>query len=289
MANTHKADPSCDLIHGDFLVESPLHVAEASIDLVVTSPPYNLGIEYNSYRDRLSRDDYINWTDRWAAEVHRVLADDGSLFVNVGTRPSDPAAAWDVAAVFRQHFRLQNVIHWVKSIFIAKADVGKYPGVTRDVTVGHYKPVNSRRFVNDVHEYIFHFTKTGEVELDRLAIGVPYQDASNIERWAGAGGGVHCRGNTWFIPYPTIKFRAKDRPHPATFPVRLPEMCMRLHGVEKIGRAMDPFVGLGSSALAAQLLGIDFIGFDVDEVYLEYARSCLAEPTQPDLIDATRP
>ena len=72
------------------------------------------------------------------------------------------------------------------------------------------------------------------------------------------------------------------------FPVRLPEMYMRLHGVERIRRAMDPFVGLGSSALAAQSLGIDFIGFDIDEVYLDYARSCLAEPSPPSLIDAAK-
>ena len=119
-------------------------------------------------------------------------------------------------------FKLQNVIHWVKSIAIEKSRVGDYPGVVGDIVVGHYKPINSKRFINDCHEYIFHLTKTGAVELDRLAIGVPYQDKSNVARWNGAGADLHCRGNTWFIPYKTISNGQEHRPHPATFPAELP-------------------------------------------------------------------
>jgi len=76
------------------------------------------------------------------------------------------------------------VIHWIKSIAISQDDVGDYPGIEGDVAVGHYKPINSKRFINDCHEYIFHFTHKGNVRLDRLAVGVPYQDKSNIDRWA---------------------------------------------------------------------------------------------------------
>jgi site-specific DNA-methyltransferase (adenine-specific) len=265
------------LIHGDFLQRAPQAVPDGSIDVIVTSPPYNLGIAYSTYEDNLSREEYLAWTDRWAAEAKRCLAEHGSLFLNVGVRPKEPWAAWDIAAVFRRHFALQNVIHWIKSISIAKRDVGNYPGITQDVTVGHYKPINSDRFVNDQHEYLFHFTHTGEVELDRLALGVPYQDASNAARWKSGAGGLHCRGNTWFVPYPTIKYRAKDRPHPATFPPALPERCMRLHGTIKIRRVMDPFMGLGTTAVAAARLGLDCVGFDLDEAYLEVARNRLSE------------
>ena len=98
---------------------------------------------------------------------------------------------------------------------------------TRDLAVGHYKPINSPRFVNDCHEFIFHFTPAGRTPLDRRAIGVPYQDASNIARWQTGGSNLRCRGNTWFIPYETIQNRDKDRPHPATFPPRVPEYCVR--------------------------------------------------------------
>jgi site-specific DNA-methyltransferase (adenine-specific) len=139
------------------------------------------------------------------------------------------------------------------------------------MAVGHYKPINSDRFVNDCHEYIFHFSPAGRTKLDRRAVGVPYQDRSNIKRWAAAGDGVRCRGNTWFIPYETIQSRDRDRPHPASFPSKIPEQCVRLHGLARAGTILDPFMGLGSSAVAAVRLGLDFIGIEMDEYYLRQA------------------
>jgi len=239
--------------------------------VTVTSPPYNLGIEYGKYQDTLSRSDYLEWTNTWVAAAARVLAPDGSLFLNVGAKPTDPWTALDVAQTVRSHLQLQNIIHWVKSIAIERSLAGAAAGLTRDLAVGHYKPINSERFLNDCHEFIFHFTPQGSTSLDRLALGVPYQDPSNIARWRGAGDGVRCRGNTWFIPYETIQRRDRDRPHPATFPAKLPEQCLRLHGVGRARVAMDPFTGLGSTAVACARLGIDFIGADIDETYLTEA------------------
>ena len=232
-----------------------------SVDVIVTSPPYNLGIQYNEYDDTMSRADYLEWTHGWIGAAARALAPNGSLFLNVGAKPTDPWTALDVAQAARPHLRLQNIIHWVKSIYIDKATLA----------VGHYKPINSDRFLNDCHEFVFHFTPNGSTELDRLSLGVPYQDQSNIGRWRAAADGVRCRGNTWFIPYETIQRRDRDRPHPATFPSQLPEQCLRLHGVKTIALAMDPFTGLGSTAVACARLGISFIGSEIDETYLKEA------------------
>src|SRR5207237_282407 len=124
----------------------------------------------------------------------RVLRPDGSLFLNVGAKPSDPWTALDVAQAVRRHLKLQNIIHWIKSIAIERELAGKNAGLERDLAVGHYKPINSDRFLNDCHEFVFHFTPTGTTELDRLALGVPYQDPSNIARWSAATDGVRCRG-----------------------------------------------------------------------------------------------
>jgi site-specific DNA-methyltransferase (adenine-specific) len=235
-----------------------------SVDVVVTSPPYNLGVRYRSYADTLPRDRYLEWTDRWIGEVARVLSPEGSLFLNVGAKPTDPWTAFDVAQVARNHLQLQNVIHWIKSIAIDRGPEG-------ELAVGHYKPINSDRFLNDCHEFIFHFTPNGKTRLDRLAIGVPYQDASNIGRWRAAAGGKRCRGNTWFLPYDTIQSRDRERPHPATFPPRLPEYCIRLHGIDRARLVLDPFVGLGSTGVACARLGIDFLGIEMDRTYLEEA------------------
>ncbi len=242
-----------------------------SVDVIVTSPPYNIGIQYSRYQDTLSPSEYLEWTNTWIAAAARVLRADGSLFLNVGARPSDPWTALDVAQGARAHLHLQNIIHWVKSIAIEHGLAGVGAGLQRDLAVGHYKPINSDRFLNDCHEFVFHFTPRGDTRLDRLALGVPYQDPSNIARWSAGSGGVRCRGNTWFIPYETIQRRDRDRPHPATFPSRLPEQCLRLHGLARIKTVVDPFLGLGSTALACARLGLNFIGAEIDESYLKEA------------------
>ena len=255
---------------GDCLQVLP-SLERASIGVIVTSPPYNLGIKYRSYRDDLPRTEYLNWTDRWLRAAARVVRPDASLFLNVGAKPTDPWIALEVAQTARRYFRLQNTIHWVKAIAIDRDATGASLPLDRDVAVGHYKPINSDRFVNDCHEFIFHFTPSGRTRLDRRAVGVPYQDESNITRWASAGDGLRCRGNTWFIPYDTIQRRDRDRPHPASFPPKVPEQCLRLHGVSRAGTVLDPFLGLGNSALAAVQLGLDVVGIELDEYYLREA------------------
>ena len=251
-------------------------VEDRSVDVVVTSPPYNIGVKYRKYKDELPRERYLSWIEEVAKEVKRVLKDDGSFFLNVGGKPTDPWIPWEIAFRLRKHFVLQNVIHWIKSIAIEKKDVGNYPHILGDIAVGHYKPIPGKRFLHDCHEYIFHFTKHGDVELDRLAIGVPYQDKSNIGRWKWAKQDLRCRGNTWFIPYETIRSRDKQRPHPATFPVKLPMMCIKLHGLHKVGWVMDPFMGIGNTAIACVRLGVGFIGFEIDEEYVRIAKERIA-------------
>ncbi len=260
-------------------------LAPDAVDVVVTSPPYNLGIRYGTHDDAAPREEYLAWCDRWARSVLRVLSPGGSFFLNIGGKPTDPYVPFDVLGVMRRHFVLQNVIHWVKSIAILGEDVGRYPGLDGDLMAGHYKPINSSRFVNDCHEYLFHFTHRGDVPLDRLAIGVPYRDKSNVGRWKGGGADRRCRGNTWFLPYPTIKHRDRDRPHPATFPPALPERCIRLHGVSRTRCVLDPFMGLGSTAVACAELGLPCVGFEIDPEYhaeavLRHRRA--AERAQPE-------
>jgi site-specific DNA-methyltransferase (adenine-specific) len=248
-------------------IEGMSRLPEESVDIVVTSPPYNLGISYGKYSDTQDRQSYLRWCHQWAEKVRRILKPNGSFFLNVGGAPSNPMLPHEIAMTLRDLFALQNTIHWIKSITIED-----HEGEVR--SYGHFKPINSKRFLNDCHEYIFHFTKTGRVELDRLAIGVQYQDKSNISRWSHTrGSDLRCRGNTWFIPYETIQSREKERPHPATFPVQLSEWCIKLHGASRVETMLDPFLGIGNSAVAAQKCGVKkFIGFEIDESYLAEAK-----------------
>ena len=169
--------------------------------------------------------------------------------------------------------QLQNTLHWVKSIAIDRDAVGRGSRLERDVAVGHYKPINSPRFVNDCHEFIFHFTPVGRHPA--RSPGPRRALPGRVERRRGgkrAGGGTRCRGNTWFLPYETIQSRDRERPHPATFPVRLPEYCLRLHGLSRIERVLDPFLGLGPHGRRVRASsGSPATAIEIDPHYLDEA------------------
>jgi site-specific DNA-methyltransferase (adenine-specific) len=229
----------------------------SSVDVIVTSPPYNIGVAYRTYDDRRPRPEYLHWLREVGLELSRVMKADGSFFLNIGGTSSDPWLAMDVAGAFRDTFAMQNHITWTKSIAIG------------DDTVGHFKPINSRRFLNNNHEAIFHFTHMGNVELDRLAVGVPFKDKSNIARW-GHSRDRRCAGNVWFIPYETVRSKAQKFNHPSGFPVELPARCIQLHG-KMDAVVLDPFLGAGTTLVAAQQLGLSGIGIEIDPHYVQVA------------------
>jgi site-specific DNA-methyltransferase (adenine-specific) len=109
------------------------------VDLVVTSPPYNLGVNYGKYSDRQNRQSYLRWSQEWAAQVGRVLKPTGSFFLNIGAAPSSPMLPHEIVMQLRDLFVLQNTIHWIKSITIEDRE-----GDLR--SHGHFKPIRSRRF-----------------------------------------------------------------------------------------------------------------------------------------------
>ena len=196
---------------------------DGSVDVVVTSPPYNIRARYLTYVDNLPPPDYYKWMWAWITEVRRILATSGSFFLNVGASSRNPDLPHEIALGLKKvGLVLQNTFHWVKSISVEEPD-GKR------VTVGHHKPVNSPHIITNCHEYIFQISHHGEVPLDKRAIGIPFKDKSNINRFpANNGKDVRCRGNTWFLRYPTNYNRGAL--HPAQFPVELPEFCIKLHG-----------------------------------------------------------
>lgn len=249
------------LIEGDCLTVLPQLAAE-SVDVVVTSPPYNLGIAYRSYDDRLAEHAYLDWLLRVSEQVRRVMAPDASFFLNIAGSSTAPWLPFELIVQLRKLFVLQNHITWIKSVSVGTD------------SVGHFKPVGGKRFLHHNHEHIFHLTLTGQVKLDRLAIGVSFKDKSNIAR-RGHSQDLRCRGNTWFIPYETVKSRAQKFHHPSTFPIALPRWCIRLHG-KPDATVLDPFMGTGTTMLAAALEGARGIGIELDPSYLEIARSRMA-------------
>ena len=97
---------------------------------------------------------------------------------------------------------------------------------------------------------------------------------------------LRCRGNTWFIPYDTVQTKAAKFHHPSTFPVALPRWCIRLHG-RKDPVVLDPFMGTGTTIVAAELEAGFGIGIDLDASYVAVAQERLtaARRVQPSLAD----
>ncbi len=294
-----------------------------SIDCIVTSPPYNLNIKYGNYDDSAPRKVYLVWLAEVAKAIKKVLKDKGQLFLNMGYSNSDPFVAMDVAQVFRKYFILQNQFTWVKHV------------VVNDFGHGQYKPITSNRYTSATTESVFHFTKKGDVAIDRLAIGqrnqthpiYPELYSENRHRavtrrkiakrmkfknykdvLANATDTQKkefenkvkqllkeipyepekkkCIGNAWFIPYtPTSKlskqigvdkghnYRKNSRAdHPATFPEKLSEQCIKLSGIKKGSIVYDPFLGTGTTLVSAIKLGMIGIGTEINENYNKFSK-----------------
>ena len=121
------------LIRGDCLEVLPTVDAEA-VDVVVTSPPCNLGLTYRGYDDKRTENDYLDWLISVAAAVRRVMKADASFFLEHLRLGQRSVAAVQLIVRLRPLFVLQNHITWIKSI------------ATRGDAIGHFKPVGGRAF-----------------------------------------------------------------------------------------------------------------------------------------------
>lgn len=236
-------------------------IEKKSIDLVVTSPPYNLNKKYNEYNDNVSKNFYFDWMYNISSLLKDLLKDDGSYFLNLGFRNNDSLFHFKVIEKISEIFHLQNTIIWAKSI------------VLKNEGYGHFIPNNSKKYLNNIFEYVFHFTKTGSNEIDRNSIGVPYKDKRNIERFKNnaSKGDVRCAGNIWFIPHKTIKSK-QERKHPTSYPEELVKKCILMHGIRDNMTLLDPFLGSGTSLKVCKDLNIFGVGIDLDKDYCELSK-----------------
>lgn len=210
--------------------------------LVVTSPPYKRS---DGFSFELIRDTFI--------ELFRVQRKNSLFFLNFGHLAEDKMRPFQVANLACDcGYQLNETFTWVKN---------------------HFRPIQGSKRVNNLTEFVFLLYKGKMPSLDRLAIGVPYADISNAKRFNN-GRNIRCRGNIWYIPYQTINSIA-EKLHNDRFPVQLPEMCIKLAGISKGSLVIDPFVGSGSSLVAAKNLGMSYLGIDKDPHWLEVSRKRL--------------
>lgn len=230
--------------------EAMKEVADESIDVVITSPPYNRGKNYQSddsscHNDALPTKDYHQLLTRVFSECLRALKKDGVFFLNIGDSATDQGKSEEVLQVAKRagFHHLQTVI-WVKSL------LGR----------GHYTPSGGLRRLNNIWESVYVLVKhKKQYRYDTKAIGIPYADKSNIGRYSETD--LRDAGNVWFIPYSKTTGKTVKKGHDAPFPVELARRCINL--VPKTKRVLDPFLGSGVTLAACEDLGIVGIGYEL--------------------------
>ena len=238
------------------------------VDIVVSSPPYNIGINYNTYGDKLTTQDYLDWQQTVWTEACRILKPTGHLFLNISPTRKDPLMPARVADLVP--WTIQNSIIWSKSIEI--------DGYVR----GHSTPNSSQRYLQTGWEHLFHYTYSGNTLIDIEGSGVPYQPTGTPEKNARrTGRDWRPTVNNWFIKYETIGSRRRtqqlkgNKKHPAVYPRSLVKQCLRVCGAKPEHTVYDPFGGTGTTALAAKEYGCKWITTEIDSDYCEFIQKRL--------------
>ena len=224
-------------------------VATESVDVIITSPPYNRKKHYSSdqnehYNDAQTKEEYFHFLDRVWRECYRVISPQGIFFLNVGDAAHDQGLSEEVVRIAEKvgWTRIQDII-WLKTIY------GK----------GHYTPSGSSKRFNNIFEHIYLLVKNeNQYKLDPKQIGIPYADKSNIGRYGEED--LRDPGNVWHIWYDQTTGATVKKGHDAPFPIGLPYMCLKV--VPQARLVLDPFLGTGTTLAAAHALGIRGIGYE---------------------------
>ncbi len=221
--------------------------------LMVTSPPYNAGKEYDQ---DLTLDEYRALLRRVFAETYRVLVSGGRACVNVanlGRKPYLPLHAFVIQDMLDIGFHMRGEVIWDKG---SSASSSTAWGSWRSAA----NPV-----LRDVHEYVLVFSKES---FSRKAEG----RRSTITRDAF----LEWTKSVWSFPAAS----ARKIGHPAPFPEELPRRLIELYSFRG-DVILDPFCGSGTTCLAAANLGRHYVGYEIESKYVHLAEARLAARDRP--------
>lgn len=224
--------------------ENMSELLDCSVDLVITSPPYK---DEDGYSDDMIR--------LLTSELNRVMKNDSLAFINFGHLSGLKDRPFNMVKLLQQQTPYGQLL-FVDTIIWVKSSI--YTG-------GHYTPINSPYMLNNMFEYIFQFSK-GNAKIDKLSIGVPYKDKSNIARYGKQD--IRCAGNVWYVTYPTVQSK-KQKPHKDMFPEEIPKKCIKLSGIKEGSLVLDPFMGSGTTGRVAEKMGMESVGYELNQKYFE--------------------
>ena len=229
--------------------EDMAELPNRSVHLMVTSPPYNVRKDYD---DDLSLDEYLAILRRVWAETHRVLVPGGRACINVanlGRKPYIPLHAFIISDMLSLGFLMRGEIIWNKS-----ASAGS------STAWGSWQSA-SNPALRDVHEYILVFCK------DDFKRENPERRPNTVERDEF----LDATKSVWNMQ--TVS--ARKIGHPAPFPIELPRRLIELYTFQN-EVVLDPFIGSGTTALAARDASRDYVGYEIEAEYLALAEKRLA-------------
>jgi site-specific DNA-methyltransferase (adenine-specific) len=221
-------------------------IPEKSVDLVVTSPPYNVDIRYNSHDDKLSYDDYLDFSTRWMTRCHGWLKDDGRFCLNIPldkNKGGQQSVGADLTTLAKRvGFSYHSTIIWNEG------------NISRRTAWGSWSSASAPYVIAPVELIVVLYKKAW-----KKTSGSRESDITKDEFMAWTNG-------LW-----TFNGEKKTRVgHPAPFPVELPRRCLKLFSF--VGdTVLDPFMGSGTTLVAASQCNRRGIGIEVDRHYCECA------------------
>jgi len=219
-------------------------IPDNSVHLMVTSPPYNVGKEYD---ENLSLNEYREFLKRVFEETYRVLVPGGRACINIanlGRKPYIPLHSYIIEDMLNIGYLMRGEIIWDKGT-----------SASPSTAWGTYLKANNP-VLRDIHEYILIFCKETFTRLN------PQKRNSTIKKEEF----LEYTKSIWRFPAE----RASKIGHPAPFPVELPYRLSQLYTFEE-EIILDPFVGSGSSCLAALKTNRKYIGYEIDQTYCALA------------------
>ncbi len=230
--------------------EDMSELPDCSVHLMVTSPPYNVGKEYDQ---DLTLDEYLAFLERVMREVYRVLVPGGRACIdiaNLGRKPYLPLHSYVIERMLKIGFLMRGEIIWDKAS-------SSSPSTAWGTWCSPANPT-----LRDTHEYILVFSK------QTFSRANPTGRHSTISRDEF----LEFTKSVWRFPAePATKVG-----HPAPFPVELPYRLIQLYTFQ--GEVvLDPFIGSGTTAIAALKAGRHYVGYDVDEGYVQRALQRIRE------------
>ncbi len=238
-------------------------IPESSIDLIITSPPYNIDIHYNSHKDDLSYKDYLAFTEKWLEKCYLLAKDDGRFCLNIPldkNKGGQQAVCADITTIARKlGWHYHSTIIWNEG------------NISRRTAWGSWMSASAPYVIAPVEVILVLYKKNW-----KKSNGKKENDITKQEFMAWTNG-------VWTFGGQSKKGAGG---HPAAFPLELPRRCIKLFSF--VGdTVLDPFLGSGSTLIAASQHKRKGIGVDIDKKYCDIAISRLqkeAKIHQPDLL-----